>query len=254
MTQTRWILLIALAIIAAVFLFVAPIPQDLNYHNFIDTRRIFGIPNFWDVMSNLPFLLVGTGGLIALSKDRLQLAAPELKPAYTIFFFGIALTAAGSGWYHLEPDNVSLVWDRLPMTIGFAGMLTIIVGDLVSVKTGRKLLWPMLIVGIGSVLYWIYTEQQGAGDLRPYALVQFLPMLLIAVILIQRRDAPNRTRVYWLMLGWYLLAKVFEFYDVAIFELGGILSGHTLKHLAAAVAPWILLRALLRQPPDREPA
>lgn len=244
MTQARWIGMIALAMIVAVLLLVDPIPQSPAYHAFADARAFLGISNFWNVLSNLPFLWVGAAGLIAIHRQRLQLADEHLVTAYWVFFYGIALTAFGSGWYHLAPSNASLAWDRLPMTIGFAGMLTIIVCDLVSVRAGRLLLWPMLAVGAGSVLYWVYTESIGAGDLRPYALVQFLPMLLIMMILIQHRRETARTRVYWLMLGWYVLAKVLEYFDAQIFAAGELLSGHSLKHVAAAMAPWVLLRAL----------
>lgn len=246
MNPTYWILIIAIGISIAVFAFVLPIAQDPAYHDFADSRRLLGINNFWNVVSNLPFLLIGVAGLLAIQNGRL-VPQPGLELAYRVFFVGVALTAFGSGWYHLAPANGPLVWDRLPMTIGFAGMLTIIVGDLVATRAGQRLLLPMLAIGAGSVFYWAQTEILGAGDLRPYALVQFLPMLLIAVILIQRRREPDRTRVYWHMLGWYLLAKVFEHFDRQIYALGELISGHSLKHVAAAMAPVALYLALTRK-------
>ena len=55
------------------------------------------------------------------------------------------------------------------------------------------------------------------------------------------------TRDVLLVLGWYVLAKVLERADAQVFALGGVVSGHTLKHIAAAAgAGWVLV-ALHRQ-------
>jgi hypothetical protein len=237
--------IVALAIIGGVFLLVPPIPQDPAYHLFADDRALFGIPNTWNVLSNLPFLIVGLWGLGMTRRHRV--CAPELLPAYVVFFFGILLTAFGSGYYHLDPDNDSLLPDRLPMTIGFAGLFAMVVGEFVSVNTGRRLVLPMLVAGIASVVYWGITEASGMGDLRPYALVQFLPMLLIVIILAVYRRASTLLRYFWLMMLCYVLAKIAEHFDTAIFAAGEFVSGHTLKHLFASATPAVLLYALTRR-------
>lgn len=237
----------AAAVLAAVFLLTPPVPQDPAYHDFADTRSLFGIPNFWNVASNLPFMLIGGWGVLAVFRRSEVICQPGLELAYIVFFSGIFLTAFGSGWYHLSPDNEPLVWDRLPMTIGFAGLFSIIVGEFISARTGRAILVPLLLAGVASVEYWAWTETRGLGDLRPYAIVQFLPMLLIPAILLLYLPATGSVRYYWWMLLFYVFAKLAEFLDAPIFALGGIVSGHTLKHLFAAGTPAILLYALLQR-------
>lgn len=223
----------------------SPLPQDPNYHLFADSREILGIPNGWNVLSNLAFLLTGVRGIVLLSHR--QTCAPELKAAYVVFFVGILLTAFGSGWYHIAPTNESLVPDRLPMTIGFAGLFSIVIGEFISKTVARRVLLPLLVIGIASVAYWAVTEARGVGDLRPYAVVQFVPMLIIVFILATRGSASHLRGYFWLMMVFYVLAKLAEHFDAAVFAAGGIVSGHTLKHLLAAMTPAILIVALARQ-------
>ena len=241
------IALLLLGVIVAVFLFSAPIPQDPAYHLFSDTRQLLGVANFWNVASNLPFLLVGAAGLVFVHRYPAEVCVAGLETAYRVFFAGILLTAFGSAYYHLNPCSETLVWDRLPMTIGFSALVTIIVAEYVSARAARHMLLPLLVVGFGSVEYWAWTEAHGAGDLRPYAIVQFLPMLLIPVVLLSYRPRLGETRYYWWMLFCYLLAKVFEYFDAAIFDLGQLLSGHSIKHVAAALAPAVFLYSLARR-------
>jgi hypothetical protein len=239
--------LIVLLAVLGLFLFVMPIPQDPAYHRFADDRTLLGIPNAWNVLSNLPFLLVGGWGLILLGRTSLSTTA--LKPAYQLFFTGVLLTAFGSGYYHLEPSNESLVFDRLSMTISFAGLFAVIVGEFVSVRAGRSMLWLLLFAGPGSVFYWAWTESQGTGDLRPYALVQFLPMLLIPVIVALYRSTHLRAITVWTMILFYMAAKVAELLDGRIMAATSFISGHTIKHLFAAMTPAVLVVAL--STPDR---
>jgi len=235
----------AVFVIAAVFLLTAAVPQDPAYHEFSDFRSLLGVANFWNVFSNLPFLIVGAAGLVFLHRYAEQVCVPGAGMAYQVFFVGILLTAFGSSYYHLAPSNETLLWDRLPMTIGFAGLVTIIVAEFVSARAARFLLVPLLIVGFASVEYWAWTEARGVGDLRPYALVQFLPMLMIPVILLTHKPAIGAVRYYWWMLAFYFLAKLLEFFDANIFAFGYIISGHSLKHVAAAMTPTVFLYALI---------
>lgn len=238
------ILVLTALLITAVFVFSEPLAQDPAYHAFSDVRNLYGIPNFWNVASNLPFLLVGIAGLWFLRSNAERVCVPGTVLAYRVFFIGILLTAFGSAYYHLAPSNETLVWDRLPMTIGFAGLLTIIIAEFVSATAARRLLWPLLAVSLASVIYWAWSEAQNAGDLRPYAIVQFLPMLLIPALLLTYQPSIGNRKVYWWMLLFYLMAKIFEFMDPSILAFGNLISGHTLKHLAAAMTPAVFLRAL----------
>ncbi len=241
------ILTVVAVLVSAVFLFTDPVPQDPAYHTFSDTRNLFGIPNFWNVASNLPFLLVGAAGLWFLQQQTRQVCIAGAEPAYRALFAGVLLTAFGSAYYHLAPGNQTLVWDRLPMTIAFAGLLAVIAAEYVSASAARRLLLPLLVIGPASVAYWAWTEAQGVGDLRLYALVQFIPMLMIPVLLLTHQPAIGERRYFWWMLLFYVLAKIFEFADPSVFALGNLVSGHTLKHLAAAMTPAVFLYALARR-------
>jgi hypothetical protein len=221
-----------------------PIPQDPAYHRFADARTVFGIQNFWNVATNLPFLLVGAAGL-ALSG---RLASPELAYHYRLFCAAVALVALGSGWYHFEPSTAALVWDRLPMTVAFMAFLSAVVSDRVSWFAGRALLWPLVVAGLASIAWWVRTEAQGQGDLRPYALVQFLPMLLVPVILLLWRGGNLAASWIWAGFGAYAAAKLAEHFDAAICAASSLAGGHALKHLLAAVAAGCLVRAFQRSP------
>lgn len=220
-----------------------PISQDIKYHLFTDQRTILNIPNFWNVLSNLPFLLVGALGLYSILRLRNIVLVAEMKTAYILFFAGVSLVAFGSGYYHLSPGNESLVWDRLPMTIAFMALFSIIIAEFVSTQLAKLILWPLIIFGIFSIIYWHTTESEGNGDLRLYILVQFLPMIIIPLILIFFKSPFNHTSGYWMLLGAYVLAKVFEYFDEAIFNLLPLLSGHSIKHVIAAVGIFMLLKA-----------
>jgi hypothetical protein len=239
--------LAALAVVALLFALTSPIPQDPDYHLFVDGRQLFSVPNSWNVFSSLPFLGFGLWGLLYVNKHGQDVCVSGLVLSYRVFFAGILLTACGSAYYHVMPSNESLVFDRLPMTIGFAGLFSIVTGEFVSVRIGRRLLVPLLVVGLASVAFWAITESRGVGDLRPYALVQFLPMLLTPVILLGSRPASGSTRYFWIMIAFYVVAKLCEHFDAEIFSLGEIVSGHTLKHLFASLAPATLLYALTQR-------
>lgn len=235
------VLIAAMIVAVAITIYAGPVAQDPAYHQFADTRRLLGINNFWNVVSNLPFLMVGILGVWRLRSGRQVRIIDDLYPAYFIFFLGVALTAAGSAWYHLEPGNRSLYWDRLPMTLSFMGLFTVLIGEQVSPRLARWVLLPLLVTGAASIQYWSVTESIGAGDLRMYALVQFLPLILIPLMLILYESPFDRTGFFAGMIAVYVAAKLFEYYDFDVFDLGGIVSGHSLKHIIAAIAPLLFL-------------
>jgi hypothetical protein len=234
------ILLLASGLMAGAAL-LPRIPQDAAYHRFADTRTILGVPNALNVLSNLPFLLVGLlGWRVVFRKSRFL--RPSERWPYAVCFAGITLTAFGSSWYHWAPDNATLVWDRLPMTLGFMGLMCAVIAERLSVRAGLALLGPLIGAGIASVWYWRITETNGAGDLRPYLLVQFGPAILIPALVLLFPARYTLSERYWRILGWYAAAKILEAADGPIFAAGGIVSGHTLKHLAAAWACYEIVR------------
>jgi hypothetical protein len=237
----------ALAVVIAWW--VPPVPQDLAYHRFADTRPLLGVPNGLDVLSNLAFLFAGAVGLrLVLSRGRMVFVDARERWPWAVFFTGLTLTALGSAWYHLAPDNARLVWDRLPMTVGFMGLFAAMLAERIGPRVGMILLGPLLAAGAGSVLWWHWGELAGRGDLRPYGLVQFFPML--AIPLLAWLYPPRYTHGgYWgVAVLCYALAKVFELADAQVLALSNLTSGHTLKHVMAALAGGMLGRMLaLRQ-------
>ncbi len=232
-----WIVLTVAAVGVIGSLFVPRIPQDPAYHQFVDDRTLLEIPNFWNVVTNIPFVLVGIFGLARLSR------VVALRSGYLIVCIGIVLVAVGSSYYHYAPSTKSLVWDRLPMTIVFMALFSAIIEDRVSSRAGKILLWPLIVVGAASVGYWHLSELQGNGDLRPYGLVQFLPLVLIPLILIQFRTGGLSTSFLWGTLITYALAIIAEHLDLWIFEMTGMISGHSIKHLLASLAILIFVLA-----------
>lgn len=239
------LLLIGTAVIVVAIL-VDPIAQDPAYHRFADQRDILSITNCLNVLSNLPFAVIGALGIVLINRHGTTVA-PSAKPAWRVFFIGIFLTAFGSGYYHLDPDNTTLIWDRLPMTIGFMSLVAIIVGEYLSVRAAGMALLPLLLVGAGSVLFWAYTESLGRGDLRAYAVVQFLPMLLIPTVVLLYRDRSDLSPYIAWMIFCYVGAKLLEYYDGPIYAVGQLFSGHTLKHVFASLAPAVILYGLMRR-------
>jgi hypothetical protein len=238
--KAKFLTILPAILIAAVF-FIDPIPQDPAYYSFADSRSFMGVPNFWNVMSNVPFLLVGAFGIYYSALEDRPGMMTELRSAYIVFFAGIFLTGFGSAYFHYAPGDSTLLWDRLPMTLGFMAFLAIIVGEHISVPVGKRMLLPLLIVGAGSVIYWNITEARGAGDLRPYAIVQFLPMLVIPLILLMYRSAYDKVAFLWLILVLYAVSKLFEQFDMETYEIGRLISGHSIKHVVAALGALVFL-------------
>jgi hypothetical protein len=216
-------------------LFVPPIPQPQTYHRFADEHTMFGIPNFWNVVSNLPFVMVGALGLYRVRGNW----------AASTFFLGVFLTGFGSSYYHWAPNDLGLFWDRLPMSIAFMAALAYVIEERIDERTGQMLLWPLILLGIVSLLVWIKT-----GDLRLYAWVQFFPCVVLPLMFALL--APKFTgTVYWFAAaGLYVLAKLLEHFDAAIFAATEhLMSGHALKHVAAAGACYAVYLAFTRRGP-----
>jgi hypothetical protein len=248
--RARLLLLITVACVVAALL-VPAMPQSLSYHRFADCRSLFGVANFFNVISNLPFLVAGAWGLALIFRGGGSFIEPREQLPYLVFFVGALLTCLGSAYYHAAPDNTRLVWDRLPMTLGFAGLVSAALSERVDPKLGQRSLWPLLALGVFTVLYWYATERAGAGNVMPYGIYQGWSILIIVLVLAWY---PATRYTHGRMLAWaaiwYGLAKVFETFDRQIFDLlGGVVSGHSIKHVLAAIGVFAIVRQLqLRQP------
>jgi hypothetical protein len=238
----------------AVFLCLDPIPQDPAYHDFADGRGRFGIPFFNDVFSNAALLLGGLSGLLFMARHssmsrRRPFRERRESLSYSVLFLGLFLTGIGSGYYHLSPDTARLFWDRLPMTLVFMPLTAIVITERIDFRTGRALLWPLVLVGASSVIFWRFGELLGKGDLRFYGMVQFCPMVTLPLILLIYPPQYTHAGYFWRVLLWYGLAKVFELLDEPVFELTRVVSGHSIKHICAALAVWSLVAMLKRRSP-----
>ncbi|HUU27108.1 MAG TPA: alkaline phytoceramidase [archaeon] len=229
--------------------FLPRIPQDTSYHHFADQRTFFGITNFLDVFSNVLFVLAGGLGCRYLIQRIFSNSgnSPESRLIYLfylVFFTGAFLTGFGSIYYHLAPDTSRLFWDRLPMTIVFMSFLSAIIAERIGLRIGLALFLPLLGLGMGSIIYWDLGEQVGRGDLSFYILVQFYPLVLIPLILFLFPPKYTRGWDFAVVLLFYALAKAGEALDWQIFALGHLISGHSVKHLLAALAVYWVLRML----------
>ncbi|HYM36413.1 MAG TPA: ceramidase domain-containing protein [Steroidobacteraceae bacterium] len=228
--------------------FVPSIPQPMGYHEFADTRALFGIPNFWNVASNLPFLATGAIGLIVVARNRYAGGLPSLRIAYALFFVSVSFVCFGSGYYHWSPSNETLAWDRLPMAIAFMTLVAIVIGEHINERAALRLLLPLIAVGVFSVCYWRYTEDLGHGDLRLYGLVQFLSLVIVALIFWLFPSRLSGIGYLWAMFAGYAIAKLLEEFDAYVYDaFGHQVSGHALKHVVAAGAMYCFLLALQRR-------
>jgi len=216
-----------------------PFVEPAGYMDFAARRVLLGIPNFFDVLSSFLFLAVGIAGL----RVSLRLRPPGSLAAWVVFSAGIALVGLGSAYFHWNPTRDTIVWDRVPMVLGFMGFLAAILSDYVSARLVRLLL-PMVLIGIASVVYGHQFE-----DLRFYSWIQALPLLGIVAIFLY--PARYTCRGYLLAaIGCYGLAKLAEIYDLPIYSFtSGIVSGHTLKHVLSAFGVYLLLPMLKRRTP-----
>jgi len=226
--------------IAVLFLLIllahGRISQNLSYHFFADRRNILGIPNFFDVVSNFLFVIIGFLGLSFCRRNIKRINIIEIS-----LFFGLLFTGLGSAYYHYLPNNDTLIWDRLPMTLVFMSYLALLVNTHIFERKTVLLFYSLLVFGLLSILYWHISSLYGQDDLRLYVLVQFYPIVAIPCIFILYPSSRNGLKDVLLTFAFYLGAKFFEATDAPVFNLLGI-SGHSLKHVSAGIACWYIYR------------
>lgn len=251
--RRRWDAATAAALGVAV-LAVALLPavtQDPAYHQFADRRLLGRVPNALDVLSNLAFTLVGALGLRAALRPG-AFPDPRARAAWVVLFAAVLATSAGSVWYHLAPTSTRLVWDRLPMAVGFTALVAALVGDRFGAEAGRRLLPRAVLAGVAAVGWWWLGDGDGRGNLVPYLAVQLGALAAIPLLLVGRPGAAGPRAPWLAALGLYVLAKVLEDHDGAVLVALGV-SGHTLKHLVAAGAIGALALEVSRRGRPRDP-
>lgn len=235
-------------IVCCAMLIHGPIAQLAHYNEFADQSTLLGIARGGDVLSNVGFALIALWGIVRLWPLRYHPALLAGRYGYSLFLLGLLLTAFGSGYYHLAPDNARLVWDRLPIALACAGLLAAVRAENLPNENGKTGATLLAVLAIISVDWWRVTDLYGGiGDLRPYLLFQVLPLLLIPLWQAIYRAPPADRLAFGVALLAYVAAKLAEINDQQIFAALGVISGHTLKHLLATVAAWILVARLVQR-------
>lgn len=237
-------------LVCFVALAYGPIEQPAHYHNFADQSLWLGIPHAADVLSNAGFALVGVWGLLVLRPRRGNAAIQAGWVGYQLFLVGVILTALGSGFYHLAPDNARLVWDRLPIVLACVGLLAAVRAESRKNTNVARDTMLLSILAVASVVWWVITDHRGQGDLRPYLILQLLPLALIPMWQ-TIYAAPRLDRIWFgVALLLYVFAKAAEVYDHQILASLGVISGHTIKHLLATAAAGVLVARLIHRTDD----
>ncbi len=241
----RWIPTSVLLLIASGMLLYGPIAQFDHYHEFADHRALLRLPNAADVLSNIGFAVVGLWGLWALRNQGKDERLDAARAGYCAFLAALILTAIGSAFYHLAPNNDHLLWDRLPIALACAGLLAAVHAETHDSQS-RRVLPALTIAGVVSVLWWSITQSIGAGDLRPYLLMQGAPLVLIP-LWHWLNESPRTDRLaFGVAILLYVLAKFFELNDRSVFETLGFISGHTIKHLLSVAAAAVIATHIVR--------
>jgi hypothetical protein len=234
-------------ILFIILIFSPRIPQPLSYHNFADKRVFLEIPNFFDVSSNILFLLAGISGFYKTFTQKIRLVNIREGKYFYGLFINLCLVALGSIYYHLNPNNFTLVFDRIPIALILVFFFEIMIFERISQRASTYLLTPLLIFAFFSVIYWYYTELGVRGDLRLYAFLHIFIIILSIIIFFLYK--PVYTNNYYLSLALilFLTSKIVEFFDYQIFFVSKqLISGHTLKHVFAALAAHFLIKMRLK--------
>lgn len=239
MNKSEISFLSGLIILLILTIFLPSIQQDQNYHNFADKRELFGINNAFDTLSNLAFIIVGAFGLFNFYNNQYIKISNSFSVILNLFFISIILTGLVSAYYHLSPNDFTLVFDRLALTLVFTVILAMLANVRISERCGFHTLAELIILGPLTVLIWNYN-----GNLTPYAVLQFGGIILVLLTLLLTK-APMQGPCFTSLIVLYGAAKLVEFYDEKIFTLSqNLISGHTLKHLIAALAIIIFVSPL----------
>jgi hypothetical protein len=238
------VLLAALTLATLVGLLAwGPVPLDANVHHYADQRRWLGLPNAGNVLANLPLLLVGLWGW------RVTLASgwPEpLRRAWAGFHACVVGGSAIAAIYHVAPTPAGYVLAQMAMSGAFVlltlGMLAERVHDRFGANPGAT---AAALVGIATLAALASGVATGSGaDLRPFLLLQLIPVLLIPAGALSLPGTHTRPADWLLMLVAYAAAQGFDLADAAIHAATGWIGGHALMHLAlAGVAAQLAYRA-----------
>jgi len=232
--------LVTTFLLVTVALWYGKIEQQQSYHNFADDRVIVGVTNAVDVLSNLAILVPGLLGIALMYKRQSTdyTYYQQFEPIILLTLFGgMVVTAIGSMWYHLDPNDSTLVWDRMAMTVVMTALCSLVISDRFSGLFAAKIHIPLLFFGLFTVLYWHFV-----GDLRPYYIFKLQAPIILVALLIFGQESYDRVSDYVVTMMLFLLASILEYEDYMVFDATSIISGHSLKHLVAGIGFFWLLR------------
>ncbi|MCW8328579.1 ceramidase [Photobacterium sp. SDRW27] len=236
-----WLLLTITVIMAALALYFAPIKQSSNFYDYADQRTLLGIPHFWNVASNIPFLVVGLLGIWRLKARTTFIIDPTCYRLYLFFFGGLIATFLGSSNYHLEPNAFTLMLDRIPLSVTFVALYCIVLSEYISPTVGQRLFVPVTLYGALSVVYWYISDTiTSRGDMSAYVLVQVVPIIHLPIIIGLFRARYSHGRYYLYALLAYIIAKWAESNDDTLYTALGGVSGHSIKHLLAGFGGYLI--------------
>ena len=233
-------LLLAVAALAALAALLPATGLPAGYHDFADQRTLLGLPHALDVLSNLPFAVMGAWGLWWLRRVPLDRLGTAQRGLAVLFFVGLMATAFCSSSYHLDPHDAGLCIDRVGMSLAFAGLLGLAAADRISARAGVALAALVAVAAPATALVaWL------GGNMTPWAVLQGGGLVLLAALALRR---PQPRALGFSIIGviaFYALAKALELADAPVFALTQqLISGHSAKHLVAALAGWPVVRAL----------
>lgn len=235
------LLLLACLALLVVAVLAPSLVQPAHYHQFADQRSVFGIPHAMDVLSNWPFAVFGALGLLHLRHANFPSSNPAQRPMATLFFIGLIITTACSAIYHWQPVDARLALDRSGMVFAFAGLLGLAVAGRISARAGLWLALAVLVLGPLSVWVWVAT-----GNVLPWVVLQFGGLVLI-LTMAWLKPLPGAWAVRWgAVVLIYGVAKVLELSDDWVYQFTGqFVSGHSLKHVVAALAAWPVICGII---------
>ncbi len=232
MDRKGWIF-IALALFGLVFfLSIAPIYDRPDANVYADQRMFFGIPNFFLALPGLIFIILGSLGFWKLWPQRKTF----LRAVWMIFFIASIGIGLGSGYYHLDPSDQRLFWDRLSISTAFMALLAGVISERISLNTAKKVAPFLILFGMGSIFYWGWS-----GDIRFYSLIQYFSIIALPLLCFCFPMKDDKY-IYGVVI-FYVLAKLIEMVDGQIFSLTHqMISGLTLKQLCGAVGVYFVYR------------
>ena len=233
-------LLLAVAALAALAALLPATGLPAGYHDFADQRTLLGLPHALDVLSNLPFAAMGAWGLWWLRRVPLDRLGTAQRGLAGLLFIGLIATAFCSSGYHLDPHDAGLCIDRVGMSLAFAGLLGLAAADRISARAGVALAALVAVAAPATALVaWL------GGNMTPWAVLQGGGLVLLAALALRR---PQPRALGFSIIGviaFYAVAKALELADAPVFALTQqLISGHSAKHLVAALAAWPVVRAL----------